>query len=157
MKNKTKICFVCHGNICRSPMAEFVFKKLANESGVADCYEICSRATSSEEIYRGVGNPIYPPAQSEMNRRGVPFDKGKRAQQLNALDYDQFDLFVCMDDNNTRNCRYIFGGDKDNKIVKLLDYTTRGGSVADPWYTDRFDLAYNDIYDGCVALLEKLK
>lgn len=154
MQEKIKICFVCHGNICRSPMAEFVFKKLVKERGVEDKFEICSRATSSEEIYRGVGNPIYPPARLEMKRRGVPFDESKRAQRLERDEYDKYDLFVCMDLNNIRNANLILP--KPDKTKLLLDYTSRGGSVADPWYTDRFDIAFNDIYEGSVALLNHL-
>ncbi|MBR2988895.1 MAG: low molecular weight phosphotyrosine protein phosphatase [Clostridia bacterium] len=154
MKEKIKICFVCHGNICRSPMAEFVFKKLAMDSGASDKFEVCSRATSSEEIYRGVGNPIYPPAKMEMKRRGVPFDENKRAQRLERADYDDYDLFVCMDERNVRNANLILP--KGDKTKLLLDYTGRGGSVADPWYTDRFDIAYDDIFNGSVALLKAL-
>jgi protein-tyrosine phosphatase len=154
MEEKIRICFVCHGNICRSPMAEFVFKKLAKDNGVEEKFEICSKATSSEEIYRGVGNPIYPPAKSELRRRGVPFDESKRAVRLEKSDYERYDTFVCMDTNNVRSANLILG--RSDKTTLLLDYTERGGSVADPWYSDRFDIAYDDIYGGCIALLEKL-
>ena len=152
---KRKIMFVCHGNICRSPMAEFVFKMLVSNRGLTDKYEIASSATSSEEIYRGIGNPIYPPAKRELEIRGVPYEN-RRAVQITHGDYDKYDMFVCMDSANVRNLNRIFGGDKDNKIHKLMEFTSRGGDVADPWYSDRFDIAFDDIYEGCDALLNNL-
>lgn len=155
MKSKTRIMFVCHGNICRSPMAEFVFKKLAADKNLSDCFEIQSSATSSEEIYRGVGNPIYPPARCELERHGIPYEV-HRAVQLTREDYEKYDLFVGMDSANIRNMQRIFGSDRDGKISKLMDHTSHGGDVADPWYSDRFDIAFDDIYKGCQALLYKL-
>ncbi len=151
-----RILFVCHGNICRSPMAEFVMKKLVNDAGLTDKFHISSCATSTEEIYNGMGNPIYPPAQREMKSRGIPFDSKKRAVQLNRSDYDKYDYIIAMDSMNVRNIMRIIGDDKNNKVSKLLDYTDRKGDVADPWYTGGFDAAFEDIYRGCSALLKKL-
>ena len=150
-----KVMFVCHGNICRSPMAEFIFKKMVRERHLEDKFEISSSATSSEEIYRGIGNPIYPPAKRELERRGVPYDK-RCAVQLTREDYGAYDMFVGMDSANIRNMHIIFGGDKENKIFKLMDFTSRGGDVADPWYSDRFDIAFDDIYEGCEGLLKSI-
>ena len=148
------IMFVCHGNICRSPMAEFVFRDLAARAGVA--VTVSSSATSTEEIRNGIGNPVYPPAKAELAKHGLSCE-GKRAVQLQKNDYGKYDLFVGMDSANIRNMHRIFGGDPDGKIRKLLEYTDRGGDVADPWYSDRFDIAYRDICEGCAALLEKIK
>ncbi|MBQ8358176.1 MAG: low molecular weight phosphotyrosine protein phosphatase [Clostridia bacterium] len=145
--------FVCHGNICRSPMAEFISRKLAMEQGLADRLIFSSCATSTEEIWNGVGNPVYPPARAELLRHGID-PAGKRAVQLRADDYEKYDLFIGMDSANIRNMYRILGGDPKNKIRKLMDYTSRGGDVADPWYSDRFDIAYRDIEEGCAALLK---
>ena len=150
-----KIMFVCHGNICRSPMAEFIFKDLALKRGAADKFEIASCATSTEEIQSGVGNPVYPPARAELAKHGLSCG-GKRAVQLKKSDYDDYDLFVAMDDSNVRNMLRIFGGDPKNKVRKLMDYTGRGGDVSDPWYSRRFDVAYEDIAEGCEALFGRL-
>lgn len=150
-----KIMFVCHGNICRSPMAEFILKKMVAERGLESEYLICSAATSTEEIRNGIGNPVYPPARAELGKHGI--DPGtKRAVQLKSEDYGKYDLFIGMDSANIRNMYRILGGDPDGKIRKLMDYTDRGGDVADPWYSDRFDVAYRDIYDGCTGLLDEL-
>lgn len=145
--------FVCHGNICRSPMAEFIFKDLAEKQGIADRFVVSSSATSTEEIWNGVGNPVYPPAKAELAKHGLSCN-GKRAVQLKKSDYDQYDLFIGMDSANIRNMLRIFGGDPDGKVRKLMDYTDRGGDVADPWYSNRFDVAYQDILEGCTALLK---
>lgn len=150
-----RIMFVCHGNICRSPMAEFIFKKMVKENGVEQEFEISSSATSTEEIWRGVGNPVYPPAKRELLKHGITCD-GKRAVQLKVEDYENYDLFVCMDSANVRNATRILNGDKQNKVVKLLSFAGKDADVSDPWYTDRFDVAYADIYEGCKALCEKL-
>ena len=149
---KKRIMFVCHGNICRSPMAEFIFKDLAKKQGAADRFLVASSATSTEEIRNGIGNPVYPPAKAELEKHGLSCG-GKRAVQLQKSDYDKYDLFIGMDSANIRNMLRIFGGDPAGKVHKLMDYTTRGGDVADPWYSERFDVAYRDIYDGCTALL----
>ncbi|MBE6841248.1 MAG: low molecular weight phosphotyrosine protein phosphatase [Ruminococcus sp.] len=146
-----KIMFVCHGNICRSPMAEFIMKKLVRENGIADNFQISSSATSTEEI----GNPVYPPAREELKRHGISCD-GKYAVQVKKSDYEKYDLFLIMDDLNNRNIMRIFGKDPENKVHKLLEFAGRNNNVADPWYNGRFDVAYNDIYDGCSGLLRYL-
>ncbi len=154
-KNIIRIMFVCHGNICRSPMAEFIFKELIKKQGVEDSFFVSSSATSTEEIYMGIGNPVYPPAKAELLKHGIKAD-GKRAVQLKYDDYDKFDLFVGMDSANIRNMHRILQGDKEGKIRMLLEYTDEKRDVSDPWYTDRFDIAYSDISKGCKALLEVL-
>lgn len=148
-----RIMFVCHGNICRSPMAEFIMKDLAQREGLALC--IASSATSTEEIWNGIGNPVYPPAREELAKHGLSC-KGKRAVQLRKSDYDKYDLFLAMDSNNIRNISRIFGGDPEGKVHKLLEYAGRDGDVADPWYSGRFDVAYADILAGCEGLLAAL-
>ena len=150
-----KIMFVCHGNICRSPMAEFIFKYLAKSEGLIDEFTVASSATSTEEIWGGVGNPIYPPAADELSRHKIPFTD-RRAVQLKRSDYEKYDLFIIMDARNERGIYNIFGSDPEGKVKKLLDFTG-GGDVADPWYTGNFDKTYNDIYKGCRALLEYLR
>ena len=152
----TRIMFVCHGNICRSPMAEFIFKDLIKQNGTVKNFIVSSSATSTEEIWGGIGNPVYPPAKDELEKHSINCD-GKRAVQLNKSDYDKYDIFVAMDETNIRNIRKIFGSDPQCKVHKLMDYTTRKGDVADPWYSGRFDVAYRDIYDGCMGLLESLE
>lgn len=147
-----KIMFVCLGNICRSPMAEFIFKDLVKANGVAEQFLIASAATSTEEI----GHGVYAPAKAELARHGISC-AGKRAVQLQKSDYAKYDLFVGMDNANVRNMLRIFGGDPDGKVCRLLDFTDRRGEVADPWYTRAFDTAYRDIYDGCCGLLIALK
>lgn len=150
-----RIMFVCHGNICRSPMAEFVFKDMLRKAGLSDKYTVKSSATSTEEIFCGVGNPIYPPAKAELKRRNIPFED-RRAVQLTKGDYNKYDLFLVMDSKNLRNIHGIFGKDSDCKVKKLLDFAG-GGDVADPWYSGNFEKAYNDIYEGCLALLRCLE
>lgn len=151
----TRVMFVCHGNICRSPMAEFIFKDMVRERGLENRFVIASSATSTEEIWNGIGNPVYPPARDELARHGITCE-GKRAVQLQKSDGEDYDLFVGMDSANIRNMHRILGSEHAQKIVKLMDLTPRGGDVADPWYSDRFDVAYRDIYEGCAALLERL-
>ena len=150
-----KIMFVCHGNICRSPMAEFIFKDMVKKNGRENDFFIASSATSTEEIWGGIGNPVYPPARAELANHGISAE-GKRAVQLKKEDYDKYDLFIGMDSANIRNMHRILGGDPDGKICKLMDFTQRGGNVADPWYSDRFDIAFRDIREGCLALFEHL-
>lgn len=150
-----KIMFVCHGNICRSPMAEFIFRDMLKKEGLESEFYVASCATSTEEIWGGIGNPVYPPAKSELKKHGISCD-GKRAVQLKKSDYDKYDMFIAMDSNNIRNIGRIFGSDPDGKVHKMMDFTDRKGDVADPWYTGNFDITYSDIYDGCVGLLEVL-
>ncbi len=147
----TKILFVCHGNICRSPMAEFIFRDLAQKAGVSDQLEIASAATSRDEL----GSPIYPPAQRQLRAHKVWFDD-HRARQLTRDDYARFDLLVGMDAWNMANMRRICGGDPEGKLHLLLDYTGYPRDVADPWYTDDFDTAWRDIEAGCRALLQTI-
>ena len=151
----TRILFVCHGNICRSPMAEFIFKDMVEKQGRAQEFFVASCATSTEEIWNGIGNPVYPPAKAELAKHGISCE-GKRAVQLRKTDYVNYDLLIAMDSNNLRNIHRMLGGDPQQKVRKLMDYTPRGGDVADPWYTDRFDIAYRDIEEGCRCLLEQL-
>lgn len=151
-----KIMFVCHGNICRSPMAEFIFKDMLKKEGIESEFYVASSATSTEEIWGGIGNPVYPPAKAELKKHGILCD-GKRAVQLKKSDYDKYDMFIAMDSNNIRNIGRIFGSDPDSKVHKMMDFTDRKGDVADPWYTGNFDVTYTDIYDGCVGLLAFLK
>ena len=148
----TKILFVCHGNICRSPMAEFVMKELIQQKGISGEYEIASAATSREEI----GNPVYPPARRKLAEHGIACD-GHAARQMTKQDYEHFDLILGMDHANIRNMQRIAGGDPDGKITLLLDYALRPGQeVADPWYTGDFDAAWDDILAGCEGLLAEL-
>ena len=150
-----KIMFVCHGNICRSPMAEIIFRDMVRKRGLENDFIIASSATSTEEIFCGIGNPVYPPAAAELKKHGL-FCEGKRAVQLKRSDYDSYDLFIGMDDANIRNMMYIFGGDPQNKISKLMDHTERGGNVADPWYSGKFDVTYRDVKEGCEYLLREI-
>jgi protein-tyrosine phosphatase len=147
--------FVCHGNICRSPMAEFIMKSIISKKGMEKDFFISSSATSTEEILGNIGNPIYPPAKEELKKHGILCDD-KRAVQLKQSDYDKYDLFIGMDSMNIRNMRHILNNDPKNKIHKLMDYTQHKGDVADPWYSGNFTVAYNDIYDGCKSLLDFL-
>lgn len=150
-----KIMFVCHGNICRSPMAEFIFKKMLSEKGISENFVVASSATSTEEIWGDRGNPVYPPAKKELLKHGITCD-GKRAVQLKKSDYDKYDYFIAMDSMNVRNIMRIFGSDKDGKVSRLLDHTDEKRDVADPWYTGKFDVTYSDIEKGCRALLKEL-
>ena len=146
-----KILFVCHGNICRSPMAEYVMKDMVKKRGLDHAYKIASSATSREEI----GNPVYPPARRKLMEHGIGC-AGHRARQMTRADYEYYDRIVCMDRANVRNVGRIAGGDPDGKIGLLLDYTPRRGQeVADPWYTDDFDAAWDDIAEGCAGLLAR--
>ena len=146
-----RIMFVCHGNICRSPMAEFMMKDLVRQRGVAGRFEIASAATSTEEL----GNPVYPPARRKLAEHGLRCD-GKTAVQMKKADYDRYDVIVCMDSYNLRNMSRITGGDPEGKFIRLLDLTPLARDVADPWYTDDFDATWRDLEVGCAALLEHL-
>ena len=148
----TKILFVCLGNICRSPMAEFVMKDLVERAGLAGTFSIASAATSSEEA----GNPVYPPARRKLAEHGIQC-AGKTSRQLRAEDYGKYDLLIGMDRRNLRNMERICGGDPEGKIHLLMDYTDRPGDVADPWYTGDFERAWQDILEGCERLLAHLQ
>ena len=146
-----KILFVCHGNICRSPMAEFVMKNLVNKKDMADQFEIASAATSTEEI----GNPVYPPAKRKLKEHGISCE-GKTARQMTKADYTYYDYIIAMDRFNLRNMTRFVGNDPDNKVSLMMDFTNRPGDVADPWYTGDFDATWDDVYEGCVGILKKL-
>lgn len=146
MKN---ILFVCHGNICRSPMAEFIFKALVKARGLEGRYHIESAAVSTEEI----GNPIYPPARRCLSQHGVWFDPEKRARQVIPADYDRFDLLICMDASNLRWIRRIIPEDPEGKIRLMMSFAGSGRDVADPWYTGDFEQTFQDVLEGCEAML----
>ena len=148
-----KILFVCHGNICRSPMAEFVMKDMLSKTGREYEFEVASAATSTEEIWNGIGNPVYPPVKKLLAKKGINCD-GKRARQITKADYEYFDLLIGMDDFNIRNMYRIIGGDPEGKIKRLLDFTERPGEVADPWYSGDFETTYKDVCEGCEAILD---
>lgn len=154
-KIMTRVLFVCHGNICRSPMAEFVLKDMVNKLNIADQFYIASAATSTEEIYRGIGNPVYPPARAELAKHGISCE-GKRAVQLKASDYDEYDYLIGMDNANIRNMQRMTGR-TGGKIKKLLQYAGSEKEVADPWYTGDFTETYNDVVEGCEAFLAYLR
>lgn len=154
MEKKSKkhsILFVCHGNICRSPMAEFVMKDLVEKAGLQEQFYIESAATSTEEI----GNEVYPPARRKLAEHGIGC-KGKTARQMTRADYDRFDLLIGMDTWNIRNMKRICGDDPQGKIHQLMDYTDRPGDVADPWYTGDFETTWRDVLEGCKGLLASL-
>ena len=147
-----KILFVCHGNICRSPMAEFIMKNIVKQHHRENDFEIASAATSREEL----GNPVYPPARRKLMEHGLTCD-GKTARQMTVDDYRYYDMIILMDNNNMKNAKRIITNDTENKLSLLMSYTTEGGTVSDPWYTRDFDKAYNDIYRGCTALYSYLE
>ena len=152
MKQKIKVVFICHGNICRSPMAEFVMKDMAAKAGQAERFEIASAATSTEEI----GNPVYPPARRKLAEHGIGC-AGKTARQMTQQDYEHYDHLIAMDRSNLRNMQRFVGSDPAGKVSLLMDHTARPGDVADPWYTGDFDATWRDVTEGCAALLEELK
>lgn len=147
-----KLLFICHGNICRSPMAEFVMKDLVEKAGLTAQFEIASAATSTEEI----GNPVYPPARRKLAEHGISC-AGKTARQLRKKDYDHYDYLIGMDQYNLRNIRRICGEDTLGKVSLLMEYAGVRRDVADPWYTDDFETTWQDVLMGCQALLEKLR
>ena len=150
--NKVRILFVCHGNICRSPMAAFVLKDMVHQRRLDDRFEIASAATSREEI----GNPVYPPARRKLAEHGISCD-GHHARQMTKSDYDNYDHIIGMDHANIRNILRITGGDPEGKVSLLLDHTARAGQeVADPWYTGDFSATWRDVTEGCTGLLEEL-
>ncbi|MEG1205877.1 MAG: low molecular weight protein-tyrosine-phosphatase [Oscillospiraceae bacterium] len=144
-----RILFVCHGNICRSPMAEFVMKHMVSKRGLADEFTIASAATSTEEI----GNDTHRGTRERLRQAGVPFTR-RAAVQLTRRNYDHYDYLIGMDSRNITNMLRIIGHDRDSKVRRLLDFTQRPRDIADPWYSDNFDLTYDDIVAGCEALLE---
>ena len=151
MNTTTRILFVCHGNICRSPMAEFVMKKLVADAGRTDEFEIASAATSTEEL----GNRVHRGTARVLDRLSIDYS-GKRARQISRSEYEKWDLIVVMDEANVRNARRIFGGDPERKIRKLMAYAGESRDVADPWYTGDFEQTYRDVDKGCRALLKTL-
>ena len=150
-----RVLFVCHGNICRSPMAEFILKDMTARRGIAEEFYIASAATSTEEIWHGVGNPVYPPARRMLAAHGIDCT-GKTARQLRKADYAQYDYLIGMDQANFRNMQRMCGGDPDGKIHLLLDFTDRPGQVADPWYTGDFQATWEDVLEGCEGLLRHI-
>lgn len=148
----TRILFVCLGNICRSPMAEYVMRDLVRQAGLEDQVQVASAATSREEL----GNPVYPPARRKLAEHGIACE-GHSARQMTAADYDRFDLLIGMDQNNLRNMNRICGGDPQHKLRMLMDYTDHPGEVADPWYTGDFERTWQDVLAGCQGLLAQLE
>ena len=146
-----KILFVCHGNSCRSPMAEFVMKDMVRKAGLENQFHIASAATSGEEL----GNPVYPPARRKLAEHGIDCS-GKTARRLRKSDYTQYDLLIGMDQANLRNMHRMCGGDPEGKLYLLLDFTNRPGNVADPWYTGDFETTWRDVEQGCQGLLQEL-
>ena len=152
-----KILFVCHGNICRSPMAEFVLKDMAAKAGGGQQFQIASCATSREEL----GNPVYPPARRELAQHGIACD-GHRAKQFSVAHYNDFDLVIVMEDYNRRNLMRLIACDCENKVWKLLDFAAPepapgiGADISDPWYHGNFNKTYNEILTGCKALMKHL-
>ena len=147
-----KILFVCHGNICRSPMAEFVMKDLVKKAGLEDWFEIASAAVSREEL----GNPVYPPARRKLAEHGISC-AGKTARQVTKQDYAYYDYLICMDISNLHRLDRIIGSDPVRKVSLLLDHAGLHRDVADPWYTGNFDATWDDVSVGCAALLEALR
>ena len=147
-----KILFICHGNICRSPMAEFVMKDMVKRKGLSEQFEIHSAATSTEEI----GNPVYPSARRVLSEHGISC-KGKTARRMTKGDYEYYDYIIAMDKNNIRNIERIVGEDKDHKISLLLSYSGIDRDISDPWYTGNFDATWNDVVKGCTGLLEHIE
>ena len=145
------VLFICHGNICRSPMGEFILKDMVAKRGIAHKFYIESAATSTEEI----GNPVYPPARNKLRANGIDCT-GKTARQITKADYKKFDYIFCADSYNIKNALRIFGGDPENKVCRLLDLTDRPRDIADPWYTGNFDITWDDIVEGCEAFLNKI-
>lgn len=146
-----KILFIWHGNICRSPMAQFVFQDMVNKRGLADHFTIDSKATSTEEL----GNSPHPGTVRKMNELGIPMIP-HRASQLNRRDYEEYDYFIGMDTWNMRNINRIFGGDPEGKVYKFLSFGSDGRDIADPWYTGNFDETYEDVVEGCEGFLAYL-
>ncbi len=152
MKKKTRILFVCHGNICRSPMAEFIMRDLVKKHGLTDEIEVASAATSAEES----GNPVHRETRNILNMLGIDCTE-KRARQMQSADYEAYDYLVGMDRMNVANMSFITGGDREGKICRLLDFGINPRDIADPWYTGDFETAYRDVLEGCEALLKRIE
>ena len=146
-----KVLFICHGNICRSPMAQYVFEDMVKKQGMGYLFEIDSAATSREEI----GSDTHPGTKKKLSENGIPFTR-RKARQLTKRDYEAFDYIIGMDDANVRNIMNICGGDPEGKVFKLLDFAGKDRSIADPWYTGNFDETYDDVTEGCEALMRSL-
>ena len=147
----TKVLFVCLGNICRSPMAEFVFRDMVQKQGLGDRFSVASAATSTEEL----GNPVHPGTQRRLAREGIS-TRGKTAVQLTRRDYQRYDYLIGMEQRNLSGMLRILGSDPAGKVHRLLDFTDRTRDIADPWYTGDFDRTYDDVVEGCRGLLEHL-
>ncbi|MBQ7531446.1 MAG: low molecular weight phosphotyrosine protein phosphatase [Paludibacteraceae bacterium] len=151
----TKILFICHGNICRSPMAEFMLRHFVAQAGRTAEFEIASAAVSAEEI----GNALYPPAKRKLREKGIPFTS-HAARQVIRADYDYYDHIICMDRSNLRLLRYRIGDDDQGKVSLMMswinDQMVNARDVADPWYTGDFEATYSDLLQGCQAILEQL-
>ena len=148
----TSILFVCLGNICRSPMVEFVFRDLVQKRGLGDRFHIASAATSAEEL----GNPVHPGTRRRLAREGIS-TAGKTAVQLTRRDYGRYDLLIGMEQRNLSAMLRILGGDPQGKVRRLLDFTGSPRDISDPWYTGDFDRTYDDVWEGCLGLLEYLE
>lgn len=146
-----KVLFVCHGNICRSPMAEFVFRDMVQKQGMGDMFSIASAATSREEI----GNPVHYGTTSKLKQYGIS-TAGKHAVQMTKKDYEKYDYIIGMEYRNIRNIERIIGADPEHKVHKLLDFSDNPRDIADPWYTGNFDRTYEDVVEGCEGLLQHI-
>ncbi len=157
-----KILFVCHGNICRSTMSEFIMKDIVTKQDLAEHFHIESSATHTDEIWNGIGSPVYPPARAKLREHGIGTEDNelgvseKRARLTSRADYDKFDFIIGMDRANMRDLERLFGGDPEHKLYKMLDFAGREGDVADPWYTGNFDATWRDCSEGCHGLFRHI-